>query len=158
MTFSHSTSRSNHQSAFTLIEILLALIVVAILSAIAIPSYRSSLARLKNNQAIRDITQIETMIERYNTDNYQFPPDLAALGVPIPKDPWDHPYVYLNITAGAPKGKIRRDRNLNPLNNDYDLYSMGADGVTTTQLTGAKARDDIVRAGNGSFIGLASEH
>jgi general secretion pathway protein G len=53
---------------------------------------------------------------------------------------------------------VRRDKNLNPLNRDFDLYSVGKDGQTQTQLTAARARDDIVRAGNGSFIGKAEDH
>ena len=47
---------------------------------------------------------------------------------------------------------------MNPLNTDFDLYSMGPDGQTQKQLTAAKARDDIVRAGNGGFIGKAEDH
>jgi general secretion pathway protein G len=51
---------------------------------------------------------------------------------------------------------MRRDRFLVPINSDYDLYSMGADGRTATPLTASMSRDDIVRAGDGSFIGPAS--
>jgi general secretion pathway protein G len=38
------------------------------------------------------------------------------------------------------------------------LYSAGPDGVTQTQLQGNNARDDIVRANNGQFIGTASDY
>lgn len=56
------------------------------------------------------------------------------------------------------KGKQRRDRFMNPVNTDYDLYSMGPDGETSTQFTSRKGRDDIVRANNGGYYGIASEH
>jgi general secretion pathway protein G len=46
---------------------------------------------------------------------------------------------------------------MNPLNTDFDLYSSGPDGRTQTQLTANFARDDIVRAGNGSYIGTAQD-
>jgi hypothetical protein len=35
---------------------------------------------------------------------------------------------------------------------------MGRDGLTVAQFTGKKARDDIVRANNGSFYDLAEKH
>ena len=62
-----------------------------------------------------------------------------------------------NGNGGNGKGKLRRDRNMNPINSDYDLYSMGKDGETSTQLNSTKGKDDIIRALNGEFVGLASD-
>jgi general secretion pathway protein G len=45
-----------------------------------------------------------------------------------------------------------------PLNSDYDLYSSGPDGESRSPLTAAPSRDDIVRANNGGYIGLAGEY
>jgi general secretion pathway protein G len=59
--------------------------------------------------------------------------------------------------GGNGKGKVRRDRNMNPINTDYDLYSMGKDGDTSTELNSGKGRDDVIRALNGEFVGLASD-
>jgi general secretion pathway protein G len=149
----------SRRGGFTLIELALAMAAVTILAAIAIPSYQSAINEARNAQAIKDIYHIDNMIKRYHSvHQYQLPPDLASLGAPIPLDPWDNAYVYLNIEAGASKGKVRRDKKLNPLNSDYDLYSIGADGRTALPVTAAFAQDDIVRAGNGSFVGLGSEH
>jgi len=55
-------------------------------------------------------------------------------------------------------GQARKDRFLVPLNSDYDLYSKGQDGESVAPLTAAKSRDDIIRANDGGFIGLASEY
>ena len=44
-----------------------------------------------------------------------------------------------------------------PINSDYDLYSMGEDGGTRPPLTARPSQDDIVRAGDGGFVGLAEE-
>ena len=52
----------------------------------------------------------------------------------------------------------RRDKNANPVNSDYDLYSMGRDGKSTAQFMAKHARDDIVRANDGRYIGLAEDH
>jgi general secretion pathway protein G len=53
-------------------------------------------------------------------------------------------------------GQARKDRFLVPLNDDYDLYSMGKDGTSSPPLTAKVSQDDIIRANNGSYVGLAS--
>jgi general secretion pathway protein G len=65
--------------------------------------------------------------------------------------------VYLNI-ANARPGQLRRDKNLVPVNTDFDLYSLGKDGRTVTAFTGKSALDDIVRANNGRYVGLAENY
>jgi len=55
-------------------------------------------------------------------------------------------------------GQKRKDKNLVPINSDYDLYSMGPDGKTTSALTAAISQDDIVRGRDGIFIGLAADY
>jgi general secretion pathway protein G len=54
-------------------------------------------------------------------------------------------------------GQARKDRNLVPINSDYDLYSVGPDGRSVPPLTAHHSQDDIVRARNGAYIGPASE-
>ena len=51
----------------------------------------------------------------------------------------------------------RKDRFLHPINSDYDLYSMGKDGESVGPLTAKKSHDDVIRANDGSFVGLAVE-
>ena len=53
---------------------------------------------------------------------------------------------------------MRKDKNLVPVNDDYDLYSMGKNGTTSMPFNSARGRDDIVRANNGRFIGLAEDY
>jgi len=45
-----------------------------------------------------------------------------------------------------------------PPNTDYGLYGMGEDGLSRPPLTAKRSRDDIVRADNGRFIGLATDY
>lgn len=54
--------------------------------------------------------------------------------------------------------KARKDRKLNPLNSDFDLYSLGKDGLSKPQLTNRDSLDDIVRANDGAFVGLAANY
>jgi general secretion pathway protein G len=148
------------QKAMTLIELMIVVAIIGSLAAIASIGYREFVERARIARAVTEIKQIALMLQIYNLDYRTYPASLSALGVTIPPDPWGHPYQYLPIDFDPPpkKGKIRRDKNLNPLNSDYDLYSMGPDGQTQNQLTAAKARDDIVRANNGAFIGVAANH
>lgn len=45
-----------------------------------------------------------------------------------------------------------------PLNTDFDLYSVGKDGLSKATLAPPQSHDDIIRANNGRFIGLASDY
>ncbi len=51
----------------------------------------------------------------------------------------------------------RKDRFLVPINSDYDLYSKGKDGESKAPLSPKVSHDDIIRANDGAFVGLASE-
>ncbi len=52
----------------------------------------------------------------------------------------------------------RRDRYMFPLNTDYDLFSLGPDSRTAVSLGEKVGLDDVIRANNGGFFGLASEY
>ena len=52
----------------------------------------------------------------------------------------------------------RKDKFQVPLNSTYDLYSLGKDGVSDEPLTAKPSWDDIVRANDGAFIGLATQY
>jgi general secretion pathway protein G len=54
--------------------------------------------------------------------------------------------------------QTRKDKNLVPLNSDFDLYSKGPDGESVPALTAGVSRDDIVRANDGAFIGVAADY
>ena len=62
-----------------------------------------------------------------------------------------------NVSGGGPPSQPRKDRFLHPINSDYDLYSMGKDGQSMEPLTAQKSHDDVIRANDGSFVGLAVE-
>jgi general secretion pathway protein G len=63
-------------------------------------------------------------------------------------------YLYRRA-ADTSKTQLRKDDELVPLNSDFDLYSLGPDGESALALPAAPSHDDVVRAGNGSYIGLA---
>lgn len=141
---------------FTIIEILLAVGLVGVLAAIALPSYRSYIARAEMAQVILDMKAIDILLQGYEGEYGRLPDTLEEVGWTKP-DKWGNPYYYLNM-EGATTGQKRKDRSLHPLNSDYDLYSAGPDGRTTTPLTARISQDDIIRANNGAFIGIAKDY
>jgi general secretion pathway protein G len=141
------------------VELMLTVALVALLGAIAVPSYTKYRENSAIQTALSDIVAIEQALARYEVQGEQasLPATLDDLGMAIPLDPWGNPYQYLNH-EGANRGHMRKDRSLVPINSDYDLYSMGPDGRSVSPLTAAHSRDDIVRAGNGAFVGKASDY
>lgn len=140
----------------TLIELVVTMAAMALLASLAFPAYQAQVNRGRVSQAIADIKQIEMKLERFFTDRGRFPATLPEAGLNL-VDPWGNAYRYLNMD-GASVGQVRKDHALHPLNTDYDLYSMGADGDSVSPLTARKSRDDIIRARNGSFVGPASDY
>jgi general secretion pathway protein G len=114
------------QWGFTLIELVLSISILGVLASIAIPHYQNYQDRIKVNQAETDILSIGVMIDHYYTDNRSYPNILSDVWTKL--DPWGNPYQYLNISSAKGNGSLRKDRSLNPINSDYDLYSMGKDG------------------------------
>jgi prepilin-type N-terminal cleavage/methylation domain len=151
--------RCGARSGFTLIEVLLALVILAVLAAIALPYYGDYRQRALIAQAKGDIREMEVLITRYYADHRAFPVTLADIGKATLLDPWKKPYQYLDVTdIKATKGQARKDKQLVPINSDYDLYSMGKDGVSAAPLTAKSSQDDVIRANNGRFLGLGSEY
>jgi general secretion pathway protein G len=144
-------------SGFTLVELIIVMLILAVLAAVAIPYYGNYKDKINANTAVTDILHIGVLITQYQTENRDLPSSLNDVGVGAMLDPWGNPYQYLDITKEKGKGKLRKDKSLNPINSDYDLYSMGKDGKSVTPLTAKASHDDIIRARDGQFVGLASD-
>jgi general secretion pathway protein G len=132
--------------------------IAALIAAIGFPSYISYKQRAYVAAATVGIMTIATAINRYNTANNSPPPDLATIGFDTLLDPWGRPYVYLSFTGLNGNGQMRKDKNLVPLNTQYDLYSLGADGQSRPPLTVPVSKDDVILANDGNYIGLASNY
>jgi general secretion pathway protein G len=143
-------------SGFTLIELITVVAIVGVLSAIAIPLYAEYIEKARIVRAISEIITISRSITAYSLDNSKYPQSLDEVGWGVFKDPWGAPYQYLNIQTMGKKGKPRTDRFIHPINSDYDLYSMGKDGQSQAPLTAHASKDDVIRANDGAYIGLAS--
>jgi general secretion pathway protein G len=147
------------RGGFTIIELLVAIAVVVALAAIAVPSYQKHRDKARIAQATSDIKSLDVLITQYYADNMSFPDSLVDIEKAGMLDPWGNPYQYLRLSPLAPgaMGQVRKDKNLVPINADFDLYSMGKDGASVPPLTAQASRDDIVRGSNGRFVGLGSD-
>ena len=105
---------------FTLIEVMVVVVILGILAAIIVPKVmdRPDTARLVKAQS--DIRALESALNLYKLDNFDYPSTDQGLESLVPKyidrlanDPWGNPYLYLSPG----------------LHGDMDVYTLGADGL-----------------------------
>lgn len=152
-----SRARRFDPRGFTVIELLIVLAIILTIAAMALPVMADAINDAKIARAVGDCRTMETEIAEYELMNGPLPNTLADIGRANFNDPWGYPYEYLNHATMKGNGKARKDRFLVPLNSDYDLYSVGQDGASSSPITAKKSQDDIIRAGDGSYLGLASQ-
>ena len=133
-------------SGFTLIEIMVVLVIIAILGALIGPQILGRVDEARRTAAEQDIRTLGTALDLYRMDNFRYPttdqgleslvrkPDDPTVrnwksdgylkSRTVPKDPWGNEYLYLQ--PGTRGGA-------------YDLYSLGADG----QVGGEESDADI---------------
>lgn len=145
-------------TGFTLVEMLMTLAVIAVITMIAIPYYEDYVERGKVTIAAVDINAMAIKIEQFYTEEQRYPDSLDDIGEGDKLDPWENPYEYTNLLAAKGKGSARKDKKLNPLNSDFDLFSKGKNGVFKTQISNKDSLDDVIRANDGRFVGLAEDY
>lgn len=116
------------QQGFTLIEILIAVTIIAIFTAGITLSLFGRVGEARATKAKQDIATIESALQIYRLDNFRYPSQSHGLEAlvsnpdnisswrgpyieKLPKDPWGSPYQY---RIPGEKGK-------------FDIYSLGAD-------------------------------
>lgn len=142
---------------FTLVELMIAVAIVGVLVSLAYGRYQDYRERINVKTAIMDIKVLGVLVTDYQQSNGHLPSSLADVGNAGKTDPWGRPYVYQDVTVPGGHGAARKDHALNPINSEFDIYSLGRDGVTKKQLTQKDSLDDVVRARDGAFVGLASD-
>ena len=132
----HSSFRLHHSSsrrAFTLIEILVVVTILAMLASAIVLSFSGETDRARVARAKSDIATLENAIDRFKLDMRRYPAEeegLPALAQRpdsedaarwkgpyikrLEKDPWGNPYVYV----------VPGDHNTE----SYDLICYGLDG------------------------------
>jgi general secretion pathway protein G len=122
------------RSGFTLIEILVVIVVIAILATLVAPNIFQHVGAAKDATAKSQIEMLSAALDAYRLDNGHYPSTEQGLNAlwekptidpppnwrgpylrkPVPPDPWQRPYVYLFPGQQNPNG--------------YDLLTYGLDG------------------------------
>ena len=233
-------SSLSHADGFSLIELMLAVAIVGVLAALAIPNYVGFLEKARIARTISELHGLAKEIQGFAWSAGTYPNSLADVGRSTLLDPWGTPYQYYRINCGTvddipnlaklklrfnsapnvipatytpstgtkrpavlpvhtgdfpgqiflvqgagaggagaaaggagaggagaaaggagggpPCGGVsgaRKDRFLVPINSDFDIYSMGTNRDSVAPLNPPKSQDDVVRASDGGFYGLA---
>ena len=157
MPLGDSLSRMRKPRGFTLAELVIVLLIAAVLIGFAASSLQNYFERSRIVQSILDLGNMQKTIKQYEFSHGVLPDALSDAGLGTQLDPWGQPYQYFNLRTAHGNGQARKDKSLSPLNSDYDLYSIGPDGQTQASLAASASRDDVVRARDGGFLGLASD-
>ena len=99
---SSSPTPSRRQLAgFTLIELMIALVVVAVLAASALPSYQSSVRKARRADAMDAAVGVQHGQERYRSNNTAYAATLAAMGLAVSSTNSYYGAVLSAVSAGG---------------------------------------------------------
>jgi general secretion pathway protein G len=125
-------TKISKKRAFTLIEMLVVVLILAILAALIVPRVVNRTGDAKRAKAASDVSVLSGLLSQYRVDNDNFPTTeegLSALRVApsgannwrgpytqkeIPTDPWGNDYVY---------------ESPGPNDQDFVIVSYGSDGA-----------------------------
>lgn len=99
-----SAAYINPKRAFTLIELLIVVAIIAILAAIAVPNFLEAQTRAKVSRVMADMRTVNTALEMYRIDNSHYPPASDDDGHPV-TDPagageeWYESRVAISLTT-----------------------------------------------------------
>jgi prepilin-type N-terminal cleavage/methylation domain-containing protein len=135
---------------FTLVELIVVVGILGILALMALQAFNQYVVTVKVNRTTADLRTLDKAILAYYIDNNELPATLQEAGMGGLLDAWSRPYEYQLLGGGAP---ALEDSLGLPLNEVYDLYSKGTDGLSAVSAADVSAADDIVRSNDGQYVG-----
>lgn len=109
-----------NEDGFTLVEVMVTLVIIGLLTTFVVLNVLPAQGKAQVQKAKGDISAIETALEMYKLDNFNYPTEQEGLDALVTSglikkmslDPWGNPYEYRNPGERA----------------QIDIFSLGADG------------------------------
>ena len=123
--------KNQFRNAFTLVELLVVIVIIALLSSLVAPKFFGKLDTAKVKTAYTQMQMLSQALDSFRLDVGRYPTTSEGLKVlwakssqiknwdgpylpkPVQEDPWGNPYHYKQPGKDG---------------NPYDLYSLGSDG------------------------------
>ena len=113
-------TEQQNDDGFTLVEVLVTLVIIGLLTTFVVLNVLPAQGKAQVQKVKGDITAIETALELYKLDQFNYPTEqegleaLVASGIikKMSLDPWGNPYQYRNPGEQS----------------EVDIFSLGADG------------------------------
>jgi len=130
----HLAPTWRHQNGFTLIEIMVVVVIIALLASLVAPAVIRQLDRAQISAAQTNIKSIDSAMRLFRLEHHRYPTEdeglLILTGVAPPGSDIDERRLGPIIEGGLPMDSWNREflyRNPGE-HGEYDIYSLGADG------------------------------
>src|SRR4051812_3422424 len=111
LTMLNRQTHDRRSKGFTLIELMLVMVIIAILAAVVVPKFTGQRERANQTKAKADIATLKNALSMFEVDNSRFPTTDEGLRAlvekpqgldtwkhayidALQKDPWDQDYIY----------------------------------------------------------------
>ena len=139
-------NRIAQKKAFTLVELLIVIIIIAVLAAIAIPKFANSSIRSKESALKAELALLRNAVELFKNDCGSFPATLADLAATAaPANGLDAAAASKSITAADWKGPYVSKINADPVGGAAFTY-----GTTVIAVVGKITSSTAGNSSDGS--------
>ena len=115
---------------FTLLELLVAILIIGLLTGIVAPRFLGQISRSESTAARAQLDAFDKALQAYRIDTGRFPSTgqglRALVTQPADEPRWHGPYMQGDIPLD-PWGSVYQYRNPGTSGRDYDLLSYGRD-------------------------------
>jgi len=125
-------NRKDRQRGFTLIELLVVLVILTLVAGLVAPRLIPFIGGAKQDAARLQIRRLANALDLYRLDTGRYPTSKEGLAVLVTRPEegsgWNGPYIQGVQVPPDPWGRPYRYRYPGTHGQDYDLFSLGADG------------------------------
>jgi len=122
--------RSTRRTGFTLLELMVVLLILALLATIAAPRVTKYLQKAKSQTARIQVDALSAAVDAFHVDTGRFPTSTEGLNAlmdpPEATPAWDGPYLKRRDSLLDPWGEAYH-YVLPGKHSEFDLYTLGSD-------------------------------